>query len=100
MTVNKEIESLQEHYEKVCNDYVFLFCLKQGMVFDGWVSDLVGSIAFCDDYFFAFSDIVWDVNSSQPKGTITDWYHENMELPEKSINYFSYTKGLRISDIE
>lgn len=98
--MEKKMKDLKEAYEKVCNDYLDLFCKKQGIIFEGWVSDQIGGIVFCDEYFFSFPDIVWDVNSDQPKGLIMDWYHENMELPEKSINYFSYTKGLRVADIE
>jgi hypothetical protein len=45
--------------------------------------------------FFNFQDIVWDINSKQPKGLIVDWYYESIENPKKSMNYYSYTKGLR-----
>lgn len=98
--MEKNMEDLRKVYEKVCNDYLDFFCKKQEIIFEGWVSDQVGGIAFFGECFFSFPDIVWDVNSNQPKGLIVDWYHENLELPEKSINYFSYTKGLRVADIE
>jgi hypothetical protein len=100
MVKTVKIKDLRETYEKVCNDYVQIFCDKQKIDFEGWVCDNAGGTACCGDFFFYFPDIVWDVNSKQPEGTIVDWYHENMELPEKSINYYSYTKGLRVSDIE
>ena len=94
---NKE---LKKQYEFVCNEYVTKFCNKQEMDFIGWVADIVGGIACCNDFYFNFQDIVWDINSKQPKGAIVDWYYENLETPEKSINYFSYTKGLRVSELK
>lgn len=96
----KELNELKNKYELICNDYVIFFCNKQEMDFEGWVGDVVGGIAYCNDFFFDFLNIVLDINSKQPKGLIVDWYYENMENPEKSINYHSYTKGLRISDLK
>ena len=92
---------LKKKYEFVCNEYVTKFCNKQG--FDAnfsWVGNIIGGIAYCNDFYFNFQDIVWDINSKQPKGAIADWYYENLEMPEKSINYFSYTKGLRVSELK
>lgn len=95
-----EMTRLQNKYESVCNEYVQKFCKKQGMEFNYWVSDIVGDVLSCSDFYFNFQDIVWDVNSKQPKGSITDWYYQNLDAPEKSINYYSYTKGLRVSEIK
>lgn len=94
------INDLKKQYELVCNEYVKIFCKKQELDFEGWVGDTVGGIAYCSDFYFNFHDIVWDVNSKQPKGAIIDWYYGNLDMPEKSINYFSYTKGLRVSDLK
>jgi len=100
--MEKEIKltDLREKYDFVCNEYVKKFCKKQEMEFEGWVGDTVGEIACCNDFFFSFSDIVLDINSSQRKGLIIDWYYENLETPNKSINYYSYTKGLRVDGIK
>ena len=95
-----KLNELKKQYEFVCNEYVTKFCNKQEMDFEGWVGDTIGGIAYCNDFYFNFQDIVWDVNSKQPKGAIVDWYYENLEIPEKSINYFSYTKGLRVSELK
>ena len=95
-----KISLLKKRYEFLCNEYVRLFCEKQEMDFECWVAGVVGQIACCNDFYFNFQDIVWDVNFNQPKGAIIDWYYENLDFPEKSINYFSYTKGLRINDIK
>jgi hypothetical protein len=93
------MNKLEKKYEEVCNEYVDLFCKKQEMDFEGWVANSVGGIALCNDFFFNFHDIVWDINTDQPEGLIVSWYYDNTDNVEKSINYFSYTKGLRIKDI-
>ncbi len=87
---------LKKQYEKSCVAYIEKFCDKQGMVFNGWIGDQVGGVAYCNDFFFNFLDIVWDINSGQKKGLIVDWYYNGMT---EGINYFNYTKGLRISDL-
>lgn len=96
----KKIEKLKKDYEKICNEYIKLFCIKQEFLFDGFVGDEVGGIACCSDFFFNFSDIVWDVNAKIPKGVIIEWYDAQLENPEKAINYYSYTKGLRHEDLK
>lgn len=83
---------LKNDYEKACNNYVKSFCEKQDMEFYGWVDNKVGEIALCNDFYFNLFDIVWDINSNQPKYRIIDWYYEVMEYPEKSINYYNWTK--------
>lgn len=99
MAKNK-IKELRERYEYVCNEYVELFCQKQDMSFEHWVGNEVGGILVCSDFFFSFSDIVLDINTKQKKGEIIKWYDDNMENPKYNINYYSYTKGLRISELK
>ena len=91
----KKIDKLKKDYEKACKEYIKLFCEKQDLGFDGFVNEEIGGIALCSDFFFNFSDIVWDVNAKIPKGVIIEWYDAQLENPEKAINYYSYTKGLR-----
>jgi hypothetical protein len=93
-----KLNELKKQYEFVCNEYVKQFCKKQEMDFEGWIADIVGSVACCGDFCFSFQDIVWDMNSNQPKGAIVDWYYSNLKIPGKSINYYSYTQGFRIPD--
>ena len=97
---SKKIEKLKRDYEKACNQYMKLFCEKQDMEFDSFVNDDIGGIALCSDFFFNFSDIVYDVNAKIPKGVIIDWYDAQLENPERAINYYSYTKGLRHEDLK
>lgn len=94
------MEKLKNKYEEACNEYAKRFCTKQDMDFDGWVGGQVGGIAMCNDFFFNLHDIVLDLNSKQEKGIIIDWYYDNLENPERYINYFSYTKGLRVADVK
>ena len=93
-----KIEELSKRYENLCNEYILEFCLKQELDFEGWVGSIVGGIAMCNDYFFDFSDIVYDINTNQPPDMIISWHNDNIES-DKNINYYSYTKGLRIKDL-
>jgi hypothetical protein len=95
-----KLNKLKRQYEFVCNEYVTKFCNKQEMNFEGWICNTVGDVACCNDFYFNFQDIVCDINTKQPKGAIIDWYYSNLDEPEKSINYYSYTKGLRITDLK
>lgn len=90
---------LKEKYESACNEYLEKFCKKQGMDNKGWVANDIGGIAECSDFYFSLHDIILDINSKQPKGQIIDWYYENLYPTEKTINYYSYTKGLKKNNI-
>jgi len=98
----KKSEKLKKTYFSVCNKYLKAFCEKQDFEFDenAWVNEDIGGVAMINDMFLNFSDIVWDVNSEQPKGMITEWYYMCLENAINSINYFSYTHGIRIKDLE
>lgn len=94
------IDKLKKRYESVVSEYIKQFCDKQGLLFDGWVGDVIGGVAWFEcGLMFNFNDIVWDINSDQPMNKIIDWFYESVDNPEKSINYFSYSKGLRWSDL-
>jgi hypothetical protein len=87
--------SIKTKYEKVCNIYVKIFCEKQEFDFDDihWAGGIVGSWVIIGDFSFNFHDIVWDVNSEQPKGKIIEWYNYTLSAnPTEVINYFSYCK--------
>lgn len=87
---------LQINYENSCNEYIKVFCKKQQLSFEGWAGNKVGGVACCGDYFFNLFDIVCDVNSKCKKGLILNWHDTCVEHPEKAINYFAYSKGLRL----
>jgi hypothetical protein len=96
MAKRKKINELKKEYELICNEYVKLFCDKQELEFNGWVADVIGGVVHCSDFYFNFQDIVWDINSKQPKGLIIEWYYNRIDDTHKSINYYSYTKGIRL----
>ena len=94
-----KIKELKKKYKFFCNKYVEKFCKKQELINEGWVNNEVGGMVLCSDFYFHLHDIVLDINSKQPKGEIINWHFENLDDPEKHINYYSYTKGLRVADI-
>ena len=101
------IAKLKAQYEAICNEYVQKFANKQGLEFDkdAWVGGTVGGIVCLSDYFFDLADIVLDINTRQPKGLILKWQNDSieahMENPfTENINYYSYSKGLRYSDLK
>ncbi len=63
---------LQRDYEKVCNKYISEFCQKQDAYFGGWLS-VVGGVAVIDGDLYSSHEIVWDINSNQPKGLLPSW---------------------------
>lgn len=92
-------EKLKEDYQKACEAYIEEFATKQDMEFEGWVANVVGDIAYFGDYFFNFRDIVWDINSNQPKGLILDWYNRYLEDVGNCVNYYSFTKSIQAKHI-
>ncbi len=97
--MKKQIIKLLENYENCCNLLVLEFCKKQDLKFEFWIGDIVGSIAVCNDYYFDMESILIDLKFNQPKDQIFSWYNDNMDSPLKSINYSSYIKGLRVSEL-
>ncbi len=91
------MSDIEKRYNAIVQEYIDKFCKKQDVRFEFWVAELVGEIAcFGDVLYFNFSDIVFDINTKQPKGKIIDWVYYNLELEDKSLNYSSYCKGYRI----
>lgn len=96
------MKELKENYEKCIDQYVELFCEKHEADSNGWVADIKGGIIDIGDCCFNFDDIVLDINSNAPKedgNSIFDWYWENVETTKNQINYYSYIRGLRVSQI-
>jgi hypothetical protein len=89
-------------YEYICNQIVKRFAKKQELDFDGWVGNEVGGIAsFASQYFFSMEDIILDLKTKQKKGFILEWQNDMVEYamsepPKQTINYKSYTLGLRM----
>lgn len=95
------IKKLNKRYRKICTEYVELFAKKHDVDFEFWVADIFGEVAGFGDYYFNFSDIVYDVNTNQPKGLIFSWQDHCLDFDRTQyINFYSYSKGLRINEIK
>ena len=103
-----KLQELKKQYNFVCNEYIQKFINKQQIDFDGWISDDVGGIAsFCCQYFFNLSDIIFDINTKQPKGLILEWQSDDVDYnllrehkEQIHINYKSYAMGLRFDQLK
>lgn len=92
----KEIIELKQQYEKIVSQYVAIFCKKHEIYFESWVCDIIGETAcFGDVLYFNFLDIVYDINTNQPKDLIIEWLYYCLDNKDKTINFYSYSKGLR-----
>lgn len=94
------LQKLYDRYESVAMEYITEFCSKHDLDFDGWTGIAIGEIAYFEDgTAFEFSDIRLDIDNDCPKGLILQWYSDSYNNPDKTINYYSYSKGLRFNDI-
>lgn len=88
---------LQGRYEEVCGDYILLFSAKHKLDFQRWIDAIGGIAEFENDYCFSLQDIVYDINTSQPKYLITKWQDDMIyrTIPKKRCNFQSYSNGYR-----
>ncbi len=68
------------------------FIDKQGIK-DKRITVLGNGLLGISDYYFSTLDIIWDVNSDQPKGNIFKWMDNVIEGPVESPTYFEYCKN-------
>ena len=94
------VAELKERLDNCIDLYTLLFCQKQECSESGWIGKVKGGINCFGDSYFSFEDIRIDLEMEVPKGEIWKWYSDNIENQGKSINYYSYVLGLRISDIK
>jgi len=97
--------TLKERYQSVAKAYLNKFIRKQKLDFDGWVSDDIGGIAsFCCQYFFNLDDIRYDIDNNCEVGLILRWQEDGVDYHMKgnfdTINYHSYSSGLRYEDLK
>lgn len=100
-----KLKELKKHYEKVYYEYIEFFSKKQKLDFNQWATGKLGYVCFFSkyrfrnySYNFSFSDIVFDVNSNQKKGTIINWYNDYVN--GKRISYKSYLILLSVEKIK
>jgi hypothetical protein len=90
-----DLDKLKRRLEKAVMDYTEAFCKKQGLPFDWWSLERIGTLGCFGNYYFTFDDIKYDMDTDQPKGLITQWQDECLEKGCTKINYYFYSKGIR-----
>ena len=90
-TIVDEATDGNELTEKVKNG-------KYDLIFDGWVSDEIGSICLIADYFFDFHDIKYCVDNDISFDWLSDWYYFCADIEKVLYNLDSYSRLRR--DIE
>jgi hypothetical protein len=94
------LAEVKERLDNFIDLYTNMFCLKHDIYFNGWIGYIKGGIGEFADMFLSFEDIRLDLEYDCPTDYIYDWYWSNVDNQGKSINYYSYIKGLRIKDIK
>ena len=94
--------SLKKEYKNIINKYIDAFCEKQEIdkCHTFWIGDEIGGLLDVASCTFDFLDIKRDIDTNQIKNKIFQWYYENDYINNKTINYKSYTKGLRVKDLK
>lgn len=91
---------MRKKLNKILKKYIKKFEKKHDCCFEHAVADdLMGVICFGDVLFFSINDIVYDIDTKQPKGLIIDWLYDSIHQ-DKHINFYSYSKGLRYEQIK
>lgn len=86
---------MRKKLNKILKKYIKKFEKKHGLTFEFAVEDdLMDVICFGDVLFFSIHDIIYDIDTKQPKGLIIEWLYDSM-YQDKYINFQSYSKGLR-----
>lgn len=93
-------EKAKELYKQGCNAYLQLFCEKHDFDFEdakeSWISNDVGSIVACGDYFVGMQDIITDIELDAPENAFLEWYDYCIEahyLEVPTPNFESFLKG-------
>jgi hypothetical protein len=91
MTIKKDLES-------AINAYLKAFEVKYDGEFDE-ESDLM-EVRWFGDYFFTIDEIIHDVDNPQHEGEIFKWWNEMVDFEGFKINFKSWCRGVRLTDIE
>lgn len=91
---------MRKKLDKILKKYIKKFEKKHGLTFEFAVSDdFMDVICFGDVFFFSINDIIYDIDTKQPKDLIIDWLYDSINQ-DKHINFYSYSKGLRYEQIK
>lgn len=101
MVSTSKIKLLKKQLKNAVNEIIKAFEEKQEMNFEFFVDDDITGIAcFGDVLYLNISDIWYDLLTEQPKGLIIDWIYDCLENENKTINYRSYSMGLRFKALK
>lgn len=91
---------MKNKYTKIVHEYIKAFEEKQNIDFDYWIEE--NEIAEFSSYPFNFSDIKYDIDNNISEGKIIEWHYDVLENYKTLgfINYKSFCKGLRYSDLQ
>lgn len=79
-------------------EYIEKFSEKQCITFEFWLDEEEGITSFMQGLYpvyINYKDIVYDIESNQPKGRILEWYNyviDNFNYVEDIVSYFDYCK--------
>lgn len=95
---------LREKLNLVLLEYISTFEKKQGLHLEFAVSDdLMGVLSFGDVLFINIENVIYDIDNKVKKGVVVDWIYDSLEqykIEGKSINFESYSKGLRYEHLK
>lgn len=96
--MKKDLKKLKRQYEDACNEYLEVFCEKQGMQNFGWVNNDVGNYARCNNIYIEMHDIKIDIDTKQQIGTIIQWINYK-HLTGWNIDYTSYIEAIKANKL-
>lgn len=86
---------MKKEFEKIVKKYILAFEKKHNIIFDNWVGNNIGEIAFFGDYFINFDDIRFDIDNDIKKEKFFEWYDLTLDSATEGkplINYKNYCK--------
>lgn len=96
-----EAKTLKQQYENVIDKYIKAFEEKHNTSLEYWVADdKTGIACFGDCAFFNLSDIIYDIDNIIKPDLIFQWIYDCVDNEGKTLNFQSYSKGLRFEDIK
>lgn len=89
--------NIKERWRAICDEYVTLFCNKNGYIVDTdkdgnyyWIGNHPGGLIEISDMFVSMSDILYDIDNDVPKDQYYDWYWKSVDRAEMGIKYMNY----------
>lgn len=92
---------LKYDFEKICNEYVKIFCEKHNFCYDDgnyiWVGGSIGEIANIGDFYIDFSVIRYDIDNDIEQSMFEKWYWKSLDVyqitGENYLSYEAFCKG-------